>query len=295
MSIFKGSMVAIATPMNVDGSLDFDSLDNLIEFHVKNKTDVIISVGTTGEYATLDFKEHSKVIKTTIEIVKGRIPVIAGTGANSTSEAIELTESAKKNGADGCLLVTPYYNKPTQEGLFQHYKKIGDAVAIPQILYNVPGRTSVDMLPETVQRLSTHNNIIGIKEASGNKDRSIQLIKLCSENIQIFTGDDKTSMSDIIDGFSGNISVTANVAPLEMHKMCKYAIEGNLEKATEINSKIEVLHDILFCESNPIPVKWCLNKMGLIKKGIRLPLTWMDEKYDESLNNALIKTGILNE
>jgi len=295
MSIFKGSMVAIATPMNVDGSLDFDSLDNLIEFHVENKTDVIISVGTTGESATLDFKEHSKVIKTTIEIVKGRIPVIAGTGANSTSEAIELTESAKKNGADGCLLVTPYYNKPTQEGLFQHYKKIGDAVAIPQILYNVPGRTSVDMLPETVQRLSTHNNIIGIKEASGNKDRSIQLMKLCSENIQIFTGDDKTSMSDIIDGFSGNISVTANVAPLEMHKMCKYAIEGNLEKATEINSKIEVLHDILFCESNPIPVKWCLNKMGLIKKGIRLPLTWMDEKYDESLNNALIKTGILNE
>jgi 4-hydroxy-tetrahydrodipicolinate synthase len=295
MSIFKGSMVAIATPMNVDGSLDFDSLDNLIEFHVENKTDVIISVGTTGESATLDFEEHSKVIKTTIEIVKGRIPVIAGTGANSTSEAIELTESAKKNGADGCLLVTPYYNKPTQEGLFQHYKKIGDAVAIPQILYNVPGRTSVDMLPETVQRLSTHNNIIGIKEASGNKDRSIQLMKLCSENIQIFTGDDKTSMSDIIDGFSGNISVTANVAPLEMHKMCKYAIEGDLEKATEINSKIEALHDILFCESNPIPVKWCLNKMGLIKKGIRLPLTWMDEKYDESLNNALIKTGILNE
>ena len=295
MSIFKGSMVAIATPMNLDGSLDFDSLDNLIEFHVENKTDVIISVGTTGESATLDFEEHSKVIKTTIEIVKGRIPVIAGTGANSTSEAIELTESAKKNGADGCLLVTPYYNKPTQEGLFQHYKKIGDAVAIPQILYNVPGRTSVDMLPETVQRLSTHKNIIGIKEASGNKDRSIQLIKLCSENIQIFTGDDKTSMSDIIDGFSGNISVTANVAPLEMHKMCKYAIEGNLEKATEINSKIEVLHDILFCESNPIPVKWCLNKMGLIKKGIRLPLTWMDEKYDESLNNALIKTGVLNE
>ena len=295
MSIFKGSMVAIATPMNVDGSLDFDSLDNLIEFHVENKTDVIISVGTTGESATLDFEEHSKVIKTTIEIVKGRIPVIAGTGANSTSEAIELTESAKKNGADGCLLVTPYYNKPTQEGLFQHYKKIGDAVAIPQILYNVPGRTSVDMLPETVQRLSTHNNIIGIKEASGNKDRSIQLMKLCSENIQIFTGDDKTSMSDIIDGFSGNISVTANVAPLEMHKMCKYAIEGNLEKATEINSKIEALHDILFCESNPIPVKWCLNKMGLIKKGIRLPLTWMDKKYDDSLNNALIKTGILNE
>ena len=251
MSIFKGSMVAIATPMNLDGSLDFDSLDQLIEFHVDNKTDVIISVGTTGESATLD--------------------------------------------ADGCLLVTPYYNKPTQEGLFQHYKRIADTVTIPQILYNVPGRTSVDMLPETVQRLSEHKNIIGIKEASGNKDRSMELMNLCSENIQIFTGDDKTSMSDIIDGFSGNISVTANIAPLEMHMMCKYAIEGNKEKAEEINSKIEILHDILFCESNPIPVKWCLNRMGLIKKGIRLPLTWMDNKYDESLNNALVKTGIINE
>ena len=208
---------------------------------------------------------------------------------------MSLLRAQKKNGADGCLLVTPYYNKPTQEGLFQHYKKIADTVAIPQILYNVPGRTSVDMLPETVQRLSTHNNIIGIKEASGNKDRSMDLMKLCSENIQIFTGDDKTSMSDIIDGFSGNISVTANVAPLQMHMMCKYAIEGDKEKAEEINSKIEILHDILFCESNPIPVKWCLNRMGLIKKGIRLPLTWMDDKYDESLNNALINTGIINE
>jgi len=192
-------------------------------------------------------------------------------------------------------LVTPYYNKPTQEGLFQHYKKIADTVAIPQILYNVPGRTSVDMLPETVKRLSKHKNIVGIKEASGNKDRSTELMKLCSENIQIFTGDDKTSMLDIIDGFSGNISVTANVAPLEMHMMCKYAAEGNTEKANEFNSKIETLHDILFCESNPIPVKWCLNRMGLIKKGIRLPLTWMDEKYDQILNDALIKAGIINE
>ncbi len=185
MSILKGSMVAIATPMNLDGSLDFDSLHQLIEFHVDNKTDVIISVGTTGESATLDFEEHSSVIKTTIELVKGRIPVIAGTGANSTSEAIELTDSAKKNGADGCLLVTPYYNKPTQEGLFS-ITKIADTVAIPQILYNVPGRTSVDMLPETVQRLSTHNNIIGIKEASGNKDRSMKLMKLCSEKYSNF-------------------------------------------------------------------------------------------------------------
>ena len=276
MNIFKGSMVAIVTPMKEDGSLDFVSLKNLIEFHIENKTDVIVSVGTTGESATLDFEEHSQVIKKTIDLVNGRIPVVAGTGANSTSEAIELTKSAKKNGADGCLLVTPYYNKPTQEGLYQHYKKIADEVDIPQILYNVPGRTSVDMLPETVFRLSSHDNIIGIKEASGNKERSKSLMKSCSDNMKIFTGDDKTSMSDITDGFSGNISVTANVAPNAMHSMCKNASDGNIDLASEINTKLDILHDSLFCESNPIPVKWCLNKMGLIKKGIRLPLTWMD-------------------
>jgi len=295
MSIFKGSMVAIATPMNEDGSLDFESLEQLIEFHISNNTDVIVSVGTTGESATLDFKEHSKVIKTTIDMVNSRIPVIAGTGANSTSEAIELTRSAKKNGADACLLVTPYYNKPTQEGLYQHYKKIADEVDIPQILYNVPGRTSVDMQPETVHRLSIHGNIIGIKEASGNKERSQLLMKTCSDNIQIFTGDDKTSMNDILSGFSGNISVTANVAPYEMHMMCKHAIEGDISKASEINTKIDILHDELFCESNPIPVKWCLYKMGLIKKGIRLPLTWMDNKFEQSMTSALIKAGIINE
>ena len=295
MNIFKGSMVAIVTPMREDGSLDFVSLKNLIEFHIENKTDVIISVGTTGESATLDFEEHSQVIKKTIDLVDGRIPVIAGTGANSTSEAIELTKSAKKNGADGCLLVTPYYNKPTQEGLYQHYKKIADEVDIPQILYNVPGRTSVDMLPETVFRLSSHKNIIGIKEASGNKERSQSLMKSCSDNMKIFTGDDKTSMSDIADGFSGNISVTANVAPNAMHLMCKNASNGNIDKASEINAKLDILHDSLFCESNPIPVKWCLNKMGLIKKGIRLPLTWMDSKYDNLMSEALYKSGVVDE
>jgi 4-hydroxy-tetrahydrodipicolinate synthase len=295
MSIFKGSMVAIATPMNEDGSLDFESLEKLIEFHIDNLTDVIISVGTTGESATLDFNEHSKVIKTTIDLVNGRIPVIAGTGANSTSEAIELTESAKKNGADGCLLVTPYYNKPTQEGLYQHYKKIADHVSIPQILYNVPGRTSVDMEPQTVYRLSSHDNIVGIKEASGNKQRSKDLMSLCSDNMQIFTGDDKTSIGDLIDGFSGNISVTANVVPRQMHMMCKYAIEGDLVKASEINNQINELHDVLFCESNPIPVKWCLNRMGLIKKGIRLPLTWLNEKYHAPLNQALLDSGALSD
>ena len=295
MNMFRGSMVAIVTPMNEDGSIDFISLKNLIEFHIENQTDVIISVGTTGESATLDCDEHSQVIKKTIEFVNGRIPVIAGTGANSTSEAIELTKSAKNNGADGCLLVTPYYNKPTQEGLYQHYKKIADLVDIPQILYNVPGRTSVDMQPETVLRLSTHKNIVGIKEASGNKDRSLSLMKLCSKDIKIFTGDDKTSMSDISDGFSGNISVTANVAPLEMHQMCQSALEGDIENASKLNSNLDILHDLLFCESNPIPVKWCLHKMGLIKKGIRLPLTWMDQKFDRPLTEGLIKSGIIDE
>ena len=295
MNTFKGSMVAIVTPMNDDGSLDFNSLKNLIEFHIENQTDVIISVGTTGESATLDFDEHSQVIKRTIEFVNGRIPVVAGTGANSTSEAIELTKSAKNNGADGCLLVTPYYNKPTQEGLYQHYKTIADQVDIPQILYNVPGRTSVDMQPETVFRLSTHENIIGIKEASGNKERSRTLMELCAKNMKIFTGDDKTSMDDIAGGFSGNISVTANVAPLMMHQMCQNAIDGHIEKASELNSKLDILHDLLFCESNPIPVKWCLHKMGLIKKGIRLPLTWMDKKFDRPLTEGLIKSGVLDE
>ena len=295
MNMFKGSMVAIVTPMNEDGSIDFISLKNLIEFHIENQTDVIISVGTTGESATLDFDEHSQVIKKTIEFVNGRIPVIAGTGANSTSEAIELTKSAKNNGADGCLLVTPYYNKPTQEGLYQHYKKIADLVDIPQILYNVPGRTSVDMQPDTVLRLSTHKNIVGIKEASGNKDRSLSLMKLCSKDMKIFTGDDKTSLSDIADGFSGNISVTANVAPSEMHQMCQSALEGDIESASKLNSNLDILHDLLFCESNPIPVKWCLHKMGLIKKGIRLPLTWMDEKFDRPLTEGLIKSGIVDE
>ena len=295
MNIFKGSMVAIVTPMNEDGSLDFNSLKNLIEFHIENQTDVIISVGTTGESATLDFDEHSQVIKKTINFVNGRIPVIAGTGANSTTEAIALTKSAKNNGADGCLLVTPYYNKPTQEGLYQHYNKIANEVDIPQILYNVPGRTSVDMLPETVSRLSAHENIVGIKEASGNKERSQTLMRLCSKNIKIFTGDDKTSMGDIIDGFSGNISVTANVAPKMMHEMCQFAATGDTTKALELNNNLDILHDSLFCESNPIPVKWCLHRMGLIKKGIRLPLTWMDEQYDDTMNKALHKSGVLSE
>tara|TARA_A100001011_G_scaffold399205_1_gene506767 strand:+ start:1211 stop:2092 length:882 start_codon:yes stop_codon:yes gene_type:complete len=290
--MFKGSMVAIVTPMNEDGSLDHFSLENLIEFHIENKTDVIISVGTTGESATLDFDEHSAVIKSTLEIVNKRIPVIAGSGANSTSEALQLTQRSKDLGADACLLVTPYYNKPTQKGLYAHYKKIADEVSIPQILYNVPGRTSVDMLPETVESLSTHPNIIGIKEASGNIDRSKEILERCAENISIFTGDDKTSARDILMGFKGNISVTANVVPLAMHNMCRLAAEGNKEEAEKINTTVDVLHDNLFIESNPIPVKWALSRMGLIKKGIRLPLTWMDEIYESKLEQSLIDAGV---
>lgn len=290
--MFKGSMVAIVTPMHEDGSLDYSSLENLIEFHIENKTDVIISVGTTGESATLDFDEHSKVIKSTLEIVNKRIPVIAGSGANSTSEALHLTQRSKDLGADACLLVTPYYNKPTQKGLYAHYKKIADEVSIPQILYNVPGRTSVDMLPETVESLSTHPNIVGIKEASGNLDRSREILDRCSENISIFTGDDKTSARDILMGFKGNISVTANVVPLAMHNMCRLAAEGNKEEAEKINTTVDVLHDNLFIESNPIPVKWALSRMGLIKKGIRLPLTWMNEIYESKLEQSLIDAGV---
>jgi len=291
--MFKGSMVAIATPMNRDGSLDHESLERLIEFHIENKTDVIVSVGTTGESATLTFKEHSEVIKATLSVVNKRIPVIAGSGANSTSEAIELTQRSKELGADGCLLVTPYYNKPTQNGLYEHYKMIADKVNIPQILYNVPGRTSVDTLPDTVHRLSSHPNIIAIKEASGNLERSKELLEKCADNISIFTGDDKTSVRDLLLGFKGNISVTANVAPLDMHEMCKFAIDGNAEEANKINSKLDILHDNLFTESNPIPVKWALHRMGLIKKGIRLPLTWLDSKYENILEESLYNAGII--
>ena len=289
-----GSMVAIATPMNENDEVDYQALEKLLEFHIKNKTDVIVSVGTTGESATLDFSEHEKVIKTTIDIINGRIPVIAGTGANSTSEAIELTRKARDIGADACLLVTPYYNKPTQNGLYEHYMKIADTVDIPQILYNVPGRTSLDMLPDTVVKLSNHENIIGIKEASGSEERSRELLKKCSHNISIISGDDKTSMRDMLMVFKGNISVTANVAPNQMHLMCKHAINGDKNKAEEINNQVDILHDKLFLESNPIPVKWVLQKLGLIGKGIRLPLTQLDEQYHDEIMNA-IKSSKLRE
>jgi len=285
--MFHGSMVALVTPMNNDGSLDEASLANLIEFHVESGTDAIVAVGTTGESATLSFKEHCALMKMLIKLVNGRLPVIAGTGANSTREAIELTRSAHESGADACLLVTPYYNKPSQEGLYLHFKAIAEAVDIPQILYNVPGRTAVDMLPETVARLAEISNIIGIKEATGDLDRAREILQLCDEEFELYSGDDETAMECILLGAKGDISVTANVAPKEMQQMCALALKGEKAKAAAINEPLLGLHQNLFLEANPIPVKWALLEMGLIPDGIRLPLTPLAEQYHQTLRSAL--------
>ena len=291
--MFTGSMVAIVTPMHEDGTVDFDTLDALVDFHLENKTDVIIPAGTTGESATLDHDEHCEVIKRVVEKVKGRVPVIGGTGANSTWEAISLTRCAAEAGVDACLLVTPYYNKPTQEGLYQHYKKVAEEVDIPQILYNVPGRTACDMLPETVARLAGIKNIVGVKEASGDLSRGIKIKELCGPDFMVVSGEDCQAMESILAGGQGVISVTANVAPRLMHDMCEAALAGDRQKAEDLNAKIEDLHRDLFIESNPIPAKWSLNEMGLIPAGIRLPLTPLDQQYHETLRKALQKAGCL--
>lgn len=291
--MFTGSMVAIATPMHGDGVVDFDSLDKLVDFHLENKTDVIIPAGTTGESATLDNDEHCEVIKRVVQRVKGRVPVIGGTGANSTWEAISLTRCAAEAGVDACLLVTPYYNKPTQEGLYQHYKKIAEEVDIPQILYNVPGRTACDMLPETVARLADIKNIVGVKEASGDLSRGIKIKELCGPEFMVVSGEDFQAMESILAGGQGVISVTANIAPRLMHDMCEAALAGDRQKAEAINLKLEDLHRDLFIESNPIPTKWALHEMGLIPAGIRLPLTPLDQQYHDTLRKALQKAGCL--
>lgn len=291
--MFQGSMVALVTPMHSDGSVDNESLAKLVEFHCDNGTDAIISVGTTGESATLDMDEHSQVIKKTVELVNGRIPVIAGTGANSTSEAIHLTKAAQVAGADACLLVSPYYNKPSQEGLYQHHKAIADAVAIPQILYNVPGRTAVDMLPATVERLSHIDNIVGIKEATGDLGRAREVLDLIDGRIDMYTGDDATAMECILLGAKGDISVTANVAPKAMHAMCAAALAGDRSKAEELDAPLRGLHQHLFCEANPIPVKWALAEMGLMGHTLRLPLTQLAADYHEMVRAALKQAGVL--
>ncbi len=285
--MFKGSMVALVTPMTSLGDIDYKSLDKLVEFHIEQGTDAIVAVGTTGESATLDVKEHCLVIKHIVDRVSGRLPVIAGTGANSTSEAIELTRSAKSVGANACLLVTPYYNKPNQDGLFLHYQAIANAVDIPQILYNVPGRTACDMLPETIGRLAKIDNIIGVKEATGELDRVQQIKQLCDDNFDLYSGDDATTREFILLGGHGSISVTANVAPAKMHAMCTAALNGDADLALDIDRQLQPLHQTLFLQSNPMPVKWAVAKMGLMGQTLRLPLTPLADEYHQPLLEAM--------
>ena len=290
---YKGSNVALITPMFDDGAVDYDALNNLIDFHIDAGTSSIVSVGTTGESATVGVKEHLKIIKHTIQYAARRIPIIAGTGANSTSEAIELTQEAKNLGADACLLVTPYYNKPTQEGLFQHFKLIAESVDIDQILYNVPGRTAVNMSVETTARLAEISNIIGIKDATGDLTIIRELVKSCPEDFLLLTGDDATAVDFLLLGGHGGISVTANVTPKELQKIYLAAIAGNADLAMKANRKLSNLHQNLFLESNPIPVKWALHKMGICSKGIRLPLLELSSEFRPVIENDLRELKLL--
>lgn len=291
--MFHGSMVALVTPMHDDGAVDVPALQKLVNFHLDNGTHAIVAVGTTGESATLDMKEHCDTIRQIVDFVDGKIPVIAGTGANSTSEAIALTRCAEQSGADACLLVTPYYNKPTQEGLYLHYKAIAEAVAIPQILYNVPGRTACDMLPETVERLSVIPNIVGLKEATGDMDRARDIMNRCGDALDVYSGDDATALDMMLIGGKGDISVTANVAPRQMSEMCEAALKGDAETARAINDKLMELHQKLFVESSPIPVKWAVQQLGLIGGGIRLPLTVLSSEHHDTVRKAMSDAGII--
>ncbi len=292
--MFHGSMVALVTPMHPDGALDRTALRRLIDFQIENGTTAIVSVGTTGESPTLDMEEHCEVIRLSVEYTRQRVPVIAGTGANSTTEAIELTRCAQAAGADACLLVTPYYNKPTQEGLFLHYRAIAQAVAIPQILYNVPGRTACDLLPATVARLAEVPNIIGIKEATGNLDRAREILAACGPEFEVYSGDDATALELLLLGGKGVISVTTNVAPRAMQDMCAAALGGDAQSARAINGRLMGLHRNLFVEANPIPVKWALQQMGLIESGIRLPLTPLSPQYHETVRQAMRDAGVVS-
>ena len=291
--MIHGSLVALVTPMNTDGSIDLASLAGLIEFHIEHKTDGIVAVGTTGESATLDVDEHCEVIRQVIKLVDGRIPVIAGTGANSTREAIALTQTAAELGADACLLVTPYYNKPTQEGLYQHYRAVAEAVDIPQILYNVPGRTGCDMADDTSLRLSEIDNIVGLKDATGDMDRARYLVSQRSRDFALYSGDDATARQFVSAGGNGVISVTANIVPESMHDMITASREGDASLAADIDARMEPLHRDLFIESSPIPVKWLLHEMGLIGEGIRLPLTPLSDQYHSVLRDAATMAGAL--
>jgi 4-hydroxy-tetrahydrodipicolinate synthase len=291
--MIQGSIVALVTPMDERGAVDKESLKRLVEFHIAEGTDALVAVGTTGESATLDEHEHCDVIKSIVDYAGGRIPVIAGTGANSTTEAINLTRLAKEAGADACLIVTPYYNKPTQEGLYLHHKAISDAVDIPQILYNVPGRTACDMLPETVGRLSHVKNIVGVKEATGDLSRVKKIRDLTGYDFAIYTGDDASSREFCLLGGNGSITVTGNVAPKLVHEMIMLAMAGDAENALAIDKKLAALHDKLFIQSNPIPVKWAVAEMGLMGKGIRLPLTWLTEDCFDAVRDAMRQAEVI--
>ena len=298
MQPLQGSLVALVTPMLEDGSLDFNALEALIEWHIESGTNGIVSVGTTGESATVSVPEHLEIINKTINFVDGRVPVIAGTGGNSTQEAIELTQTAAELGADYALLVTPYYNKPNQEGLFQHFIKIANSADIPQILYNVPSRTACDLMPETVMRLANHQNIVGIKEALDSSERLSELIKISQsiadqKKFLVFSGDDPTFNSFMANGGDGVISVAANVVPSYISQICSLNLSDQFDEAKELNSILENLYELLFVESNPIPVKWMLNKMKRIQSGIRLPLVPYNEVFHEKTINEMIKLKLI--
>jgi 4-hydroxy-tetrahydrodipicolinate synthase len=279
--------------MRADGAVDFAALAALVEWHIQSGTKAIVAVGTTGESPTLDVDEHFEVIRQTVVTAAGRIPVIAGTGANATLEAIEWTEAAKKVGADACLLVTPYYNKPSQRGLYEHYRKIAETVDIPQILYNVPSRTACDLLPDTIARLAGIPNIVGVKEATGNLQRGREVLALCPRTFAVYSGDDATALELILAGARGNISVTANVVPAVMAKICQLGLSGQAEEARALNATIADLHRDLFLEANPVPVKWALHAMGKIDRGIRLPLVELDPRFHDTLRATLQRTGVL--
>ena len=288
----RGSIVAIVTPMQPDGSLDMLGLDTLLEWHIASGTNAVVIVGTTGESATLSTDEHCDLVAHCVNKVNGRIPVIAGTGSNNTAEALYFTESAKKNGADAALLVTPYYNRPSQEGLYQHFKLIAQGVDIPQILYNVPGRTACDLQLATVKRLAELDNIRAIKDASGDLSRGLELIEHCGEKLAIYSGEDAFSLPLMLAGADGTISVTANVAPELMSQMCAHALAGNAMEASAVDKKLELLHHDLFLEANPVPVKWALHAMGKIDSGIRLPLVELDAQYHVKVLKALAQADI---
>ncbi|MBC3935344.1 4-hydroxy-tetrahydrodipicolinate synthase [Undibacterium rugosum] len=293
MTKIHGSLVAIVTPMHADGSLDLPCLRKLIDWHIEQGTDGIVIVGTTGESPTVSVEEHCELIRVAVEHTNKRIPIIAGSGGNSTAEAIALTRFAKEAGADASLQVVPYYNRPTQEGMYQHFKKIAESVDIPVILYNVPGRTVADMSNETILRLAQVPGIIGVKDATGNLARGIDLIRLAPESFAVYSGDDASAMALMFCGGKGNISVTANVAPKAMHELCAAAMAGDIAKARSINNKLMALHNKLFIEPNPLPVKWAMTEMGLIPAGLRLPLVSMSEQYHETLRAALREAGVL--